>query len=97
MRVTAGGFPAPDFALLAVKTGLCYLPPTAAGRASCLTYGLRREPFRMRATLSEDAGRSWSDLSCCAPGAGYHDLGYPRTVQNAAGERYLAATLWDPP
>lgn len=36
----------------------------------CLTYGLRRQPLRTRHPKR---------------GAGNHDLGYPRTVQNADG------------
>ena len=77
----------------------------------CLTYGLRGAPFGMRASLSDDEGSSWGSPIMLRDGAGNHDLGYPRTVQTAdgkvvtiyyfnddpAGERYLAATLWDPP
>ena len=76
----------------------------------CMTYGYRDAPFKMCARLSEDEGASWSDEVVLRSGAGNHDIGYPRTVQRldgkvvtvyyytdrADGERYLAATLWDP-
>jgi hypothetical protein len=76
----------------------------------CLTYGYRDPPFQIRATLSEDAGRSWAAPIVLRSGAGCHDLGYPRTVERSDGaavtayyvndapdgERYIAATLWNP-
>ena len=76
----------------------------------CLTYGYRDAPFKMCARLSETNGQSWGDEIVLRSGAGNHDIGYPRTVQRPdgkivtayyyndhdEGERYLAATLWDP-
>ncbi len=77
----------------------------------CLTYGYRAPPFGIRARLSEDEGDTWGDEITLKEDAGNHDIGYPRTVQTpdgrivtvyyyneeAEGERYIAATLWDPP
>ncbi len=76
----------------------------------CLTYGYRAEPFGMRAKLSSDSGATWGDEIVLRDDGGNHDIGYPRTVQRpdgmmvtvyyfndkADGERYLAATLWQP-
>ena len=76
-----------------------------------LAYGYRNAPFGMRALLSNDNGQSWSDPIHLTDGAGNHDIGYPRTVQRSdgtmitvyytndapQGERYIAATLWEPP
>jgi hypothetical protein len=76
----------------------------------CLIYGYRAEPFKICARLSEDEGASWGDEVTLRSGAGNHDIGYPRAVQrpdgkvvtayyfndHPDGERYIAATLWDP-
>ncbi|MDP6775149.1 MAG: sialidase family protein [Candidatus Latescibacteria bacterium] len=76
----------------------------------CLTYGYRDAPFGMRATLSEDGGQTWGREIVLRDDGGNHDLGYPRTVQREDGkvvtayyyndepdgERYIAATIWDP-
>ena len=53
--------------------------------------------------------RSWSAARHLRRGGGNHDLGYPRTVANAAGElvtayyfnealgeRFIGATIWAP-
>jgi len=76
-----------------------------------LTYGVRANPFGIRARLSSDSGVLWGpEIVLRDDGAG-RDLGYPRTVQRPDGkivtvyyyqdgvspERYIAATLWDPP
>jgi hypothetical protein len=77
-----------------------------------LTYGGRAKPFRICAKLSNDGGRTWTgELVLRDDGAG-RDIGYPRTVQPPDGkivtihyfwdaktgpERYIAATIWDPP
>ena len=77
----------------------------------CLTYGLREPPYGMRAKISDDGGNTWGPVIVLREGAGNHDLGYPRTIQrpdgkivtiyyfndSPGGERYMAATLWDPP
>jgi BNR repeat-like domain len=78
----------------------------------CLTYGVRAKPFRMCARLSNDGGRTWTEeLVLRDDGAG-RDIGYPRSVQRPDGkivtiyyfwdaktgpERYIAATIWEPP
>ena len=76
-----------------------------------LTYGYRREPYGIRARLSEDRGVTWGPERILRDDGGGWDLGYPRTVQRADGrlvtvyyfqdgrrkERHLAATLWDAP
>lgn len=76
----------------------------------CLTYGYRAAPFGIRARLSSDLGASWGEDVILRADGGNHDLGYPRTVQRpdgmmlaayyfndtADGDRYIAATLWEP-
>lgn len=76
----------------------------------CLVYGFRDAPYGMRATLSQDDGVSWGREIILRDDGGNHDLGYPRTVirpddtivtvyyynDRPDGERYIAATLWDP-
>ena len=79
------------------------------GRLS-LIYGYRSAPFGIRARLSSDEGRTWSEEIVLRNDAGCWDLGYPRSVQRPDGkivavyyyndapdrERYIAATIWDP-
>jgi len=76
----------------------------------CLTYGYRAEPYGLRAKLSADEGLTWGEAIILRADGGNHDLGYPRTVQRPDGglvtvyyfndrpdgERYIAATLWQP-
>ena len=76
----------------------------------CLTYGVRRQPYGMRARLSDDGGTSWGCEVVLTDNAGSHDLGYPRSTQRSdgsmvtvyytndrsGGEGYLAATIWTP-
>lgn len=76
----------------------------------CLTYGYRDAPFEMCARLSEDSGATWGREVVLREDGGNHDVGYPRTVQradgrvvtvyyfndHADGERYIAATIWEP-
>jgi hypothetical protein len=64
----------------------------------------------MRARISEDEGRTWGEEIILRDDAGCWDLGYPRAVQrkdgkivsmyyyndHLHGERYIAATIWDP-
>jgi hypothetical protein len=73
-----------------------------------LTYGWRAKPFGIRARVSEDHGRRWSEEIILRADGGDHDLGYPRTVQRGdgalvtvyyyndhpTGERYIGATIW---
>jgi hypothetical protein len=75
-----------------------------------LAFGYRAEPYGMRATLSSDEGRTWSDPIILRDDGGGRDLGYPRSVQRPDGkvvviyyfhdaptsDRYIAATIWDP-
>ncbi len=78
----------------------------------CFVYGYRRAPYGIRARLSNDGGRSWSDEYILRDDGASGDLGYPRTVQRPDGkivtvyyycdnetgpERYIAATIWTPP
>jgi hypothetical protein len=75
----------------------------------CLVYGFRDPPSGMRARLSADAGRSWSEDIVLRDDGGDHDLGYPRAVLNSEGkvvtayyyntdpgsERFIGASIWD--
>lgn len=102
-----------QFLITAVEyTGDWGNPPTltqlADGRL-CITYGYRAVPYGIRAAVSEDNGRTWSQPIALRTDGGNHDLGYPRTVQRADGklvtvyyynddpqkERYIAATIWE--
>jgi len=76
----------------------------------CLVYGYRGEPYGMRARISADGGKTWSEEIVLRDDAGNHDIGYPRAVQrpdgkvvvvyyyndHPEGERYIGATLWEP-
>ncbi len=75
-----------------------------------ITYGYRSEPYGIRARISGDQGRTWGQEIMLRDDGGTWDLGYPRTVERADGkivttyyfndkkdgERYIAATIWDP-
>jgi BNR repeat-like domain len=75
----------------------------------CLTYGYRAPPFGLRARISSDGGKTWDEELRLRDDGGGRDVGYPRTVQRAdgklvtvyyfhdspAGERYIAATIWN--
>jgi photosystem II stability/assembly factor-like uncharacterized protein len=77
----------------------------------CLTYGYRADPYSIRAKLSNDQGKTWSDDIMLRTDGDNRDLGYPRTLQRPDGKivtmyyfndhkdpyRYVAATIWDPP
>jgi hypothetical protein len=78
----------------------------------CLVWGFRGEPYGIRARLSSDGGQSWSDDYVLRDDGASRDVGYPRVVQRPDGkvvavyyftdaktgpERYIGATLWDPP
>jgi len=77
----------------------------------CVTYGVRAEPFRICAKLSQDGGRTWSAEIVPRDDGANRDLGYTRSVQRGDGkvvtayyisdratgpERYIAATIWNP-
>ena len=75
-----------------------------------MTYGYRDAPYGIRAKLSIDEGVTWGEEIVLRDDGGNHDIGYPRTVQrpdgvmvtayyyndSPNGERYIAATLWEP-
>ncbi len=75
----------------------------------CLTYGQRKSPYSIRAKLSRDHGRTWSDPIVLNSGGGGRDVGYVRTVQRPDGKlvtvyyfytpddiyRRIMATIWD--
>jgi len=75
-----------------------------------LTYGRRSAPFGIRARLSSDEGKTWSQEIILRNDGGCWDLGYTRSVQRPDGkivtiyyfndsadhERQIAATIWDP-
>jgi len=75
----------------------------------CLTYGYRATPFNIRAQLSRDNGKTWSEPIELRENGRGRDIGYTRTVQRPDGkivtlyyfcdhlrpERYIAATIWD--
>lgn len=76
----------------------------------CLTYGVRKPPYRMEARLSSDGGNSWSEPFVLRSDGASRDIGYPRAVQRLDGkvvtvyyfhdhthaERTIQATIWDP-
>lgn len=75
-----------------------------------LIHGYRSAPYGIRARISPDEGRSWSEEIMLRDDGGGRDLGYVRTVLRPDGklvsvyyyndgpddERYIAATIWDP-
>ena len=78
----------------------------------CLIYGFRGEPYSIRARLSSDGGQTWSGDYVLRDDGSSQDIGYPRVVQRPDGkvvafyyftdpktgpERYIGATIWDPP
>jgi hypothetical protein len=85
------------------------LVPLSDGRL-CLVYGFRDPPYGIRARISNDNGASWGTERVLRTGAGDGDIGYVRAVQRPdgrivtlyyyndipQGERYIAATLWNP-
>ena len=74
-----------------------------------ITYGVRSEPFGIRARVSDDDGVTWSDEIMLRDDAGDRDLGYTRTVvrpdgklvtmyyidDKPDGERYIGGTIWE--
>ena len=78
----------------------------------CLVYGYRAEPYSIRARLSTDSGRTWSEDIVLRDDGASRDIGYVRSVQRPDGkvvsvyyftdeasgpERYIGATIWSPP
>jgi hypothetical protein len=75
-----------------------------------VTWGYRGEPYSIRATHSDDDGRTWSDAVVLRADGGAWDLGYTRDAIRPDGklvtlyywspalyaEREIVATIWDP-
>lgn len=75
-----------------------------------VTFGYRAEPFTIRARISQDQGKTWSNDIILRSGATDWDLGYTRSVQRPDGkivtvyyyndasspERYIGGTIWTP-
>ena len=75
-----------------------------------VTFGYRAEPYGIRARVSRDEGRSWSEDIILRSDAADWDLGYTRSLQRPDGkmvtiyyyndstapERYIAGTIWQP-
>lgn len=75
-----------------------------------VTFGYRAEPYGIRARVSRDQGKTWSDDILLRSDAVDWDLGYTRSVQRPDGkvvtvyyyndaksdERYIASTIWTP-
>ncbi len=73
-------------------------------------YGVRKPPFGIRARISKDEGKTWSEETVLRKDGGSWDLGYTRSVLRPDGkivsvyyfneardqERYISATIWDP-
>jgi len=76
----------------------------------CVTYGYRAVPYGIRAKLSSDKGKTWSETIHLRDHAREFDVGYTRTIQRTDGkivtiyyfttnekyEQHIAATIWDP-
>ncbi len=75
-----------------------------------VTFGYRAQPFGIRARISGNQGKTWSDDIILRSDATDWDLGYTRSVQRPDGkivtvyyyndgtsaERYIAGTTWTP-
>jgi hypothetical protein len=75
-----------------------------------VTFGYRAEPFGIRARISTDQGKGWSDDIILRSDATDWDLGYTRSVQRPDGkvvtvyyyndatstERFIGGTIWTP-
>jgi len=76
----------------------------------CVTYGYRSIPYGIRAKISSDNGKTWSQEIHLRDDVKTWDIGYTRSVQRADGkvvtiyyyttdenvEQHIAATIWDP-
>jgi len=89
-------------------------PPSLArlpdGRL-CAAYGVRAEPYGIRAKVSADNGGRWGEEIVLRRDGRNWDLGYPRTVVRPDGklvtiyyfttaekpEQHIVATIWQPP
>jgi hypothetical protein len=75
-----------------------------------IAYGYRSWPLGIRARISEDDGKTWSDEIVLRDDGNIWDLGYPRMMQRPDGKLvtiyyhntpehpgpHIAATIWDP-
>ncbi|HUT28837.1 MAG TPA: sialidase family protein [Sedimentisphaerales bacterium] len=75
-----------------------------------VAYGYRSWPLGIRARISEDDGKTWSDEIVLRDDGHIWDLGYPRMMQRPDGklvtiyyhntrehpEPHIVATIWDP-
>jgi hypothetical protein len=75
-----------------------------------VTFGYRAEPFGIRARISGDQGKTWTDDIVLRSDASDWDLGYTRSVQRPDGkivtvyyyndatapERFIGGTIWKP-
>jgi len=76
----------------------------------CVTYGYRSKPYGIRAKMSNDNGKTWSEIIHLREDGRTWDIGYTRTVVRPDGklvtiyyyttqenpEQHIAATIWDP-
>jgi hypothetical protein len=76
----------------------------------CVTYGYRAVPYGIRARISNDLGKNWSEVIHLRDDGRTFDIGYTRSVQRTDGkvvtiyyyttdlnrEQHIAATIWDP-
>lgn len=78
----------------------------------CLVWGSRKAPYSMCAKLSSNNGNTWSKVYTLRDDGSGRDIGYPRLIQRPDGklvavyyfmdkdtgmERYIGASIWDPP
>jgi hypothetical protein len=75
-----------------------------------VTYAFRAQPYGIRARLSDDKGKSWSEELHLRDDGRTYDIGYTRSVQRTDGkivtiyyytteknkEQHIAVTIWDP-
>lgn len=75
----------------------------------CVIFGYRAAPYGIRARISDDDGKSWSEDIILRDDGGDFDIGYPRAVVRADGrvvtgyyydtdpdgERFIAVSIWD--
>jgi len=76
----------------------------------CLSYGVRAEPYRICAQLSDDKGKTWGPQIVIRDDGAGRDIGYVRSVQRDDGkivtiyyfqdklkqERYIVSSIWQP-
>lgn len=76
----------------------------------CLTYGVRKDPFRIEARISRDEGKTWGEPIVLRNDGRDRDIGYVRSVQRPDGkivtsyymsdqdnpERFVGVTIWAP-